>query len=129
MSQPRLDRAWAEAFAHDWVATWNKRDIDGVVSHYAPDAIFISPVAETRTGSPRVTGPEALRAYWAPALAYREFIFEFERIAWDELALELVLTYRRRTDGKPARAVEFFRFRPDGLVIYGEAMYGASTDH
>lgn len=122
-----LDRAWVEAFAREWIEAWNARDIDRIVAHYTPDATFISPVAETRAGTPRVTGHDALRAYWSGARRYTQFIFELEHTTWDETNRELVITYRRLVDGAPSRACEFFRFTPSGLVSHGEAMYGAST--
>ena len=124
-----LDRAWAEAFAREWIEAWNARDIDRIVSHYTPDAAFISPVAESRVGSPRVTGHQGLRAYWSGARRYTEFVFELEHTTWDEPNRELVITYRRVVDGVPSRASEFFRFAPSGLVSHGEAMYGATRDH
>lgn len=123
-----LDRAWAASFAADWIEAWNSRDIDRIVAHYTEDAVFISPVAESRVGRPRVTGHDALRTYWSGAHRYTQFVFELERITWDEPNRELVITYRRTVDGARSRACEFFRFTPEGLVSHGEAMYGASGD-
>jgi hypothetical protein len=124
-----LDRAWAEAFAREWIGAWNARDIDRVVSHYAPGATFISPVAERRLGAARVIGRDALRTYWSGARQYHEFHFELEHCVWDEPSRELVLYYRRSVNGEPSRASEFFRFDEAGTVIHGEAMYGATRDH
>ncbi|MEZ5231483.1 MAG: nuclear transport factor 2 family protein [Acidimicrobiales bacterium] len=58
------------AFAAEWVDAWNAHDLDRILSHYHPDAAVRSPLAAVRVPSSGgvVTGHEALRAYWGPAL-------------------------------------------------------------
>lgn len=65
-----LDRA--QAFADEWVAGWNSRDIDRIMKHYADDVVFRSPLAaRLLDGSDgTVRGKEALRAYWAQGLRH-----------------------------------------------------------
>ncbi len=115
-----------EVFASTWIDEWNRRDIDALVSHYTPDARFVSPVAAKRTGSSVVIGREALAAYWSGALQYRKFVFTFESLVWDPVRMVLVIVYRRQVNDGNDRAVETFHFNPDGLVRAGEAMYGAA---
>jgi hypothetical protein len=52
------------AFAQAWIAAWNARDLDAILSHYASDVVFLSPYAECVIGTGRVVGIEALRSYW-----------------------------------------------------------------
>lgn len=33
----------ARKLAEDWVAAWNARDLDAVMSHYSPEVVFESP--------------------------------------------------------------------------------------
>ena len=114
-----------DVFASTWIDEWNRRDIDALVSHYTPDARFVSPVAAKRTGSSVVIGREALVAYWSGARQYRKFVFTFESFVWDPVRMMLVIVYRRQVEDRNDRAVESFHFNPDGLVRAGEAMYGA----
>ena len=58
-----------ETFAADWVAAWNRRDLDAILGHYADGVEFTSPFAGRLTGDGTVRGKDALRAYFAAALA------------------------------------------------------------
>jgi hypothetical protein len=40
-----MDHAAALEFADHWVRGWNAHDIEQVLSHFAGDAVFTSPVA------------------------------------------------------------------------------------
>lgn len=120
-----MTRAEAEAHARAWVRDWCARDIDRIVSHYAEEVRFVSPVAAQRTGHAVVTGREALRRYWAGTRVYRSFAFALERVLWDGEQQELVVIYTREIEGKRSRACEMFRFDAGGQVVAGEAMYGA----
>ncbi len=65
-----IDAAWASAFAEEWIAAWNARDLERVLSHYADDFEMRSPLVVERLGelSGIVRGKPALRSYWEPAL-------------------------------------------------------------
>ena len=60
MSGRTMDRAAAERFVAAWCASWCRVDIDAVVAHFADDAQMRSPLALSLTGSPVVTGADAL---------------------------------------------------------------------
>lgn len=66
-----IDTDWAMAFARDWIASWNARDMDRILSHYSDDFEMCSPLVMERTGraSGRLIGRDAVRAYWEPSLA------------------------------------------------------------
>lgn len=60
----------ASAFAREWTAAWNSRDIDRVVSYYADDVEVESPFIPAMTGeaSGVLRGKAAARAYWGRAI-------------------------------------------------------------
>ncbi|PNW76831.1 hypothetical protein CHLRE_11g478100v5 [Chlamydomonas reinhardtii] len=68
----------ARKLAEDWVAAWNARDLDAVMSHYSPEVVFESPrVAAAfhatggQVGSPDgvLRGLGALRQYFAQGIS------------------------------------------------------------
>lgn len=75
-----------ERFARDWVAAWNRSNVEAILAHYADDVVFVSPLAASMTGNPEVHGKARLRAYWTKALASRSAPpqFSFESFVWDE---------------------------------------------
>lgn len=123
-----MTRADAEAYAQEWIANWNRRDIDAIVSHHAEDATFVSPVAAERTGNALVRGRTALAAYWSFARQLDRLVFELEATTWDDEQQELLIVYRRDINDRRDRACEIVRFDNNGLVAHGEAMYGAEQD-
>jgi hypothetical protein len=59
-----------EAFAAEWLAAWNNHDIEAVLTHFADEAVFTSPLAARvvpQTGG-IVRGKQALREYWTRAI-------------------------------------------------------------
>jgi uncharacterized protein (TIGR02246 family) len=41
-----MEQEEAAAFARQWVTAWNDRDVEAVLSHFADDAVFTSPLAD-----------------------------------------------------------------------------------
>jgi steroid delta-isomerase len=118
-------REEADAFARAWIEAWNRKDVEQVLSHFAPDARFTSPKAVTFAGVPTLTGVPALREYWGTAAQRVQHIrFTLDYTLWDELRRELVVVYTADLDGRRNRACEFMRFDADGRQVAGEAMYG-----
>ncbi len=66
-----IDPKFASGFARDWIAAWNKRDLEAVLAHYTDDVAFSSPFVSQITGerSGVLRGKSALRGYWEAALA------------------------------------------------------------
>jgi hypothetical protein len=60
-----------DTFARSWVSAWNQRDVEAVLSHYAEDVEFQSPLAVKLLSEPTgtVRGKQALREYFRKALA------------------------------------------------------------
>jgi ketosteroid isomerase-like protein len=120
-----MNRDQAEQFAREWIRDWCARDVDRVVSHFAENARFVSPVAAKRTGSPVVAGREALARYWQVVHSFGSFRFTLDRILWDDAGQEMAIIYTRDIDGRRDRACEILRFNSSGQILGGEAMYGA----
>ena len=116
----------AETFAREWIAAWNAKDVEGVLSHFAEDVRFTSPKAVQRVGTATVTGKDALAAYWnAAAATITSLRFTLDRVLLDAERRELVIVYDAEINGQRNRACEFLRFNDDGQAVEGEAMYGA----
>lgn len=60
----------ARQIAEDWVAAWNARDLERILSHYAEDVVFHSPSVVTRYGEPTgvLRGKHALREHFRRGL-------------------------------------------------------------
>ena len=116
-----------ERFARDWVAAWNRFDVDAVLAHFADDVVFVSPLAATVTGNAEVRGKSELRAYWTKALASRSgpLQFLFDSFIWDEQNRALLILYVSAEPLRKVRKCELMYFRPDGLIWRGEAFAGA----
>jgi len=116
-------------FARAWVDAWNRRDLEAVLAHYAEDASFLSPRAKAATGNALVQGKPALRAYWSMApVRFPDLHFTLDRALWDPAARALTVLYVSRRSGTAQRAAEIMRFGNDGLIEFGEALYGAEVD-
>lgn len=57
-----------DRWVRDWYDSWNRHDLDAVMSHVAPEVVFRSPTAARVTGHHTVRGTDALREYWRAAL-------------------------------------------------------------
>jgi ketosteroid isomerase-like protein len=66
-----MDDTTARRFARSWIDAWNSHDLDRIIGHYTDDVVFTSPRIIEFLGDPRgrVEGRDALRHYWATALA------------------------------------------------------------
>ena len=113
-----------QMFAQEWIAAWNRRDIEFIVSHFTNDARFTSPLAVERTGRPLIVGHESLKSYWSGSKSYKTFVFTLGSMVWDPSSSTLVIVYSKNIDGRHSRAAEILHFDANGLIDVGEAMYG-----
>lgn len=116
-----LSRPFAEAFARDWLAAWNDRDIERILAHYGEEIVFHSPRIEKvmghQTGS--VFGKKALRDYWTKALtAAPQLFFEMDEVLVGSDALTILYTNHREE-----LVAETFIFGPEGKVVRSIAAY------
>ncbi|PZS36694.1 MAG: DUF4440 domain-containing protein [Pseudonocardiales bacterium] len=115
-----MDLAEAHNFAGSWVQGWNAHDLDHVLSHFADDVVFTSPVAAQLldAGDGVIRGKTALRAYWAEGLR-RIPDLRFEVVDVYVGVHTLVINYRNQ---KMALVNEVLIF--DGsLVVQGHGTY------
>jgi predicted ester cyclase len=111
-----------ENFARDWIDAWNRRDLDAILAHYAPQVVFLSPYAERVTGTGRVEGLDALRAYWRRGLdANPELRFEYEAVLAGYDALTILYCNHRGQ-----RVAETVEFDNAGRVTRSVACYGTA---
>ena len=107
------------AFVTRWCAQWNAHDLEGLLTHFADEVVFTSPVASRVLGGDGVVrGKAALRAYWQLGL---ENIPDLRFEVTDVYAGvdTLVINYRTQVRG---RVCEVLRFAGD-LVSEGHGTY------
>ncbi|MDF2231887.1 nuclear transport factor 2 family protein [Albimonas sp. CAU 1670] len=118
MSEP-MTLAGARAFADGWQADWNSHDLERILAHYAPDVVFRSRKAAALVGAGEVRGIEALRAYWAAALARQpELRFEVTQVYAGHGMI--AIAYRNH---RGVEALETLRRGPDGRVVEASACH------
>ena len=111
---------FAEHFAKEWVAAWNAHDLERILSHYEDDFEMSSPVIVTLAGeaSGTLRGKDAVRAYWAKALAAKPGL-RFELVSALAGVSSVTVYYR----GHRGLAAEVFHFGASGKVSKAFAHY------
>jgi predicted ester cyclase len=116
-----LTKTEAAKFAEHWVAAWNSRDLEKIMSHYEEDVELISPVAAQLLQDPngRVVGKEALRNYFKKGLeTYPNLEFTLKDILW---GLNSIVLYY--TNQKGTCTGEYMELSPQGKVSRVVANY------
>jgi hypothetical protein len=116
-----LTREAAERFAEEWYAAWNARDLERVLSHWADDAVFTSPLAARLMpeSDGTVNGKDELREYWRRGLeAHPDLHFEPRALLVG--AESIVLSY---TNHRGQECAEVLILGADGLAHRGIAHY------
>lgn len=115
-----IDRVFADHFARDWIDSWNKHDLERILSHYADDFEMSSPriIIVAKEPSGVLKGKSAVGAYWAKALELAPGL-HFELIATflgiNSLTLHFI--------GARGPCAEVFHFNEDGKVGSSSAHY------
>ena len=115
------DDAWK--LANNWVAAWNARDLDSIMTHYEDAIELTSPVAAQFLGTSdgKVAGKANLRAYFQRGLeAYPELHFRLEDVLWGINSVVLLYTNQKGT-----RTAEFTELSSTGKVARVVANYSA----
>jgi uncharacterized cupin superfamily protein len=118
-----MEADFARRFAKDWIDAWNRHDLDAVLSHYADDFEFSSPliveIAGERSGT--LKGKAAIRQYWAKGLErIPDLHFELVDVL---LGIGSVTLYYR---GHRGMVAESFVFNGEGRVMRAAASYAAA---
>ena len=111
----------AREFAKHWVEAWNSHNLDEIMSHYAAEAILVSPVAAKILSDPSgtVEGKEAIRAYFKRGLeAYPNLEFDLIDVMW---GLSSVVLYY--VNQKATKTAEFMEIDAERKVIRVVANY------
>ncbi len=119
-----IDRAFALAFAAEWIAAWNSGDLERVFSHYVDDFEMRSPLIVERGFSPDgvLCGKEAIRPYWGAGIASANPPLSFELI--DAYAGIDTVAIHYRSVGRKV-VVEIIEFDAQRRGIRGSACRGA----
>lgn len=113
----------AQAFAEGWIAAWNTHDLDAILSHYADEIEFSSPVATALVGEGRIRGIADLRAYWTQGLSLNAGLhFDLLDVLCGEGFLTLLYDNERKQ-----RVAETFEFDDAGRVTRACACYRAAA--
>ena len=113
----------AQAFAAEWIAAWNRHDVDAVLAHYADDFTMTTPMIQKLLGIPTGTlqGKRAVGDYWRAALQKIPDL-QFSIIE-TTCGVDTVSIYYHAVLGR--RAIETFFFNAEGQVFKALATYNA----
>jgi len=116
-----ISETQAQAFAREWVDSWNSHDLDRIMSHYADDFQMTSPFIVKLLNEPTGTikGKEKVRAYWAKALQrLPDLHFDLIEVL---TSVDSITIYYHAVLGK--RGAEVFFFNAEGKVSRAIAHY------
>ena len=118
-----MNLAQAQQFAAEWVAAWNRHDVDAVLAHYTDDFTMTTPMIQKLLGIPTGTlqGKKAVGDYWRAALQKIPDL-QFSIIE-TTCGVDTVSIYYNAVLGR--RAIETFFFNAEGKVFKALATYNA----
>ncbi|MCW5829353.1 MAG: nuclear transport factor 2 family protein [Deltaproteobacteria bacterium] len=108
--------------ARQWIDAWNRRDLDGILEHYADNVRICSPMVTVRTGSPDgwLHGKANLRDYFAMGLRKPDIRFELIDVL---IGINAVTVVYRRENG--AMVADCSELDAHGRIIRMIACYGS----
>jgi ketosteroid isomerase-like protein len=108
-------------FAPEWIAAWNSRDLERVLSHYTDDFEMSSPLIVSLMEEPSGTlrGKAAIRDYWQLALSRNPTLHFTLQTAYAG-ANSLMLAYRNQNHRDCA---EVLFFNAEGRIYRAAAHY------
>jgi len=115
----------AQRAAESWVAAWNSRDLDTIMSHYTDDVTFWSPMIVKLMGDPngKIVGKEGLRAYFTRGLAATPALhFTLLHVL---TGVDSVTIYYRRHDN--VEVAEVTTLNADGQATQIHCYYSANS--
>ena len=112
---------FANNFAKEWIDSWNNHDIEEIISHYADDLQFYSPVIKQLQVNDvgLITDKETLKAYFEKGLqVYPDLHFHFHEVLAGTSSL--IIYYTSINNRKSA---ELMQFNENGKVNLVRAHY------
>lgn len=121
-----IDRAFARAFAAEWISAWNSGDIERIFALYADDFEMRSPLIAERGFSPDgvLRGKAAIRPYWGGGIAAARPPLHFELL--DAYAGVNTVAIHYRSIGRK-HVIEVIEFDAERRAIRGSACHGADA--
>jgi hypothetical protein len=116
-----MDPAGAQHFAASWAEDWNSHDLDRIMSHFADNVVFRSPVAAGLLGGcdGTIRGKDALRVYFAEGLRrFPDLRFEIVEVY---VGIDTIVINYRNQSGRLVNEVLVFA---GSLIIAGDGTYG-----
>ncbi|MGC2617826.1 MAG: nuclear transport factor 2 family protein [Acidobacteriaceae bacterium] len=113
-----LSKEEAQQFASDWIESWNSRDLEAILAHYAPNVVLTSPAAARLLNNPAgsIEGIAALRAYFQRGLeAYPHLAFELREVLCG--VNSVVLYFKNQLGSHTAEYMELDRDRKIVRVV------------
>lgn len=110
-----IDQEQAHQLAEHWIDSWNRHDLDAILSHYAEGVSFSSPAIVEVLGDPsgRLQGKEALRSYFERGLAkYPNLGFELLSVLTGVSSVTILF----RSLHRQSQAAEVMFLDSNGLV-------------
>ncbi len=116
-----VDKTFPEKFAREWIDAWNSHDLDEIMSHYADEIEYVSPLVVERyddvTGT--ITTKEKLREYVAIGLtANPKLKFELVQVL---LGVRGFTLYYKNARG--GHSTEYFELNGERKVVKVIATY------
>jgi len=114
----------AVAFAEQWAKDWNAHDVEAVLTHFADDAVFTSPLAERlfpESGGV-ISGKEALRRYWTEGVSRSPGLYFYVTAVYAGTDT-MVIRFRNEMGADRCEVLTF----ADGLVRTGHGTYDATS--
>ncbi|MDX1694668.1 MAG: nuclear transport factor 2 family protein [Ketobacteraceae bacterium] len=112
----------SKEFAKEWIDAWNAHDLERIISHYADDVVFKSPVIQKLLNDPagEIVGKSKLRDYFSVGLKNYPNL-KFELVNCLEGVGNILLYYKNPLGGHTAESLEF---NDEGKVKSVVASYG-----
>ena len=121
-----IDRAFAHAFAAEWIAAWNSGDLERIFALYSDDFEMRSPLIAERSFSPTgvLRGKDAIRPYWGNGIAAARPPLQFELL--DAYGGVDTIAIHYRSVGRKY-VVEVLELDHGRRVVRGSACHGAEA--
>lgn len=110
----------AQKFADEWIAAWNRHDLEEILSHYEDDFEMSSPVIVQTMAEPSGTlkGKALVAIYWRKALdRYPELHFNLLHVLTGANSVTVIY------EGVRGLSAEVFHFSTSGKVSSAYAHY------
>ncbi len=121
-----LDERTAKEIAQQWIEVWNSHNLDEILSHYAEEIEFSSPLIAKLLGDAggKIRGKAALKDYFGQGLkTYPDLKFELVQVL---VGVNSLVIYYRSVQN--LHAAEFMMIGDRNLITQVQAHYSFSAE-